>query len=129
MRISLSSVIITACLLAKSVSSSSLLAAPTSIVQSRSSSKNSGSKNKPLIMSAATTTSTPVVSKGIVLPDAAKLIIGAGGIYGAFLYYGTLQEDVFHYKAANGDMFKYAWFLQAIGNKRKIRQFTDFFIC
>jgi len=43
-----------------------------------------------------------------------KLIIGAGGIYGAFLYYGTLQEDVFHYKAADGTSFKAAWFLQAV---------------
>ena len=46
------------------------------------------------------------------LPDAAKLIIGAGGIYAAFLYYGTLQEDVFHYVAADGSKFKAAWFLQ-----------------
>jgi hypothetical protein len=44
-----------------------------------------------------------------------KLIIGAGGIYAAFLYYGTLQEDVFDYKAANGTAFKAAWFLQALG--------------
>eukprot|EP01032_Pedospumella_encystans_P018039 gene18039-20549_t len=48
----------------------------------------------------------------IQIPQSAKLIIGAGGIYAAFLYYGTLQEDVFHYKAADGSKFKAAWFLQ-----------------
>jgi hypothetical protein len=49
------------------------------------------------------------------LPQSAKLIIGAGGIYAAFLYYGTLQEDVFHYKADDGSKFKAAWFLQFLG--------------
>ncbi|RYH17258.1 hypothetical protein EON65_28840 [archaeon] len=53
--------------------------------------------------------------KSLQIPNALKLIIGAGGIYSAFLYYGTLQEDVFHYTAANGDKFKAAWFLQALG--------------
>jgi len=48
------------------------------------------------------------------LPDGVKLVIGAGGIYSAFLYYGTLQEDVFHFKSPEGSMFKAAWFLQAI---------------
>lgn len=51
----------------------------------------------------------------VALPQSLKLIIGAGGIYAAFLYYGTLQEDVFHYVAADGTKFKAAWFLQAIG--------------
>lgn len=52
------------------------------------------------------------------LPDAVKLIIGAGGIYAAFLYYGTLQEDVFHYVAADGSKFKAAWFLQTLGTAK-----------
>ena len=43
-----------------------------------------------------------------------QLIIGAGGIYSAFLYYGTLQEDVFHYSAADGKTFQAAWLLQVI---------------
>lgn len=51
-------------------------------------------------------------SKG--MPDAVKLLIGAGGIYGAFLYYGSLQEDVFRYVAADGSSFKQAWFLQVL---------------
>jgi hypothetical protein len=51
----------------------------------------------------------------VQLPDGVKLLIGAGGIYGAFLYYGTLQEDVFHYKAADGSKFSSAWFLQSVG--------------
>ncbi len=44
-----------------------------------------------------------------------KLILGVGGIYSAFLYYGTLQEEVFHYKANDGSKFKAAWFLQTLG--------------
>lgn len=59
-------------------------------------------------------TKVPTTSSG-QLPDAAKLIIGAGGIYAAFLYYGTLQEDVFHYVASDGSKFKAAWFLQTLG--------------
>jgi UDP-galactose transporter B1 len=57
-----------------------------------------------------------VVSEGEspALPKWLKLIIGAGGIYAAFLYYGTLQEDVFEYKATDGTRFKAAWFLQAL---------------
>jgi UDP-galactose transporter B1 len=49
-----------------------------------------------------------------VLPDSAKLVIGAGGIYAAFLYYGAMQEEVFSFKAADGSMFKAAWFLQVL---------------
>ena len=48
------------------------------------------------------------------LPDSVKLLIGAGGIYGAFLYYGSLQEDVFRYTALDGAQFKEAWFLQVL---------------
>jgi UDP-galactose transporter B1 len=62
------------------------------------------------------TTTLDTSTKAMELPSSLKLLIGAGGIYGAFLYYGTLQEDVFHYKAADGTKFKSAWFLQALGN-------------
>ena len=48
------------------------------------------------------------------VPDSVKLLIGAGGIYSAFLYYGSLQEDVFRYVAADGTQFKQAWFLQVL---------------
>jgi UDP-galactose transporter B1 len=54
------------------------------------------------------------VEKKAGLPDSLKLIIGAGGIYAAFLYYGSLQEDVFRYVAADGSTFKHAWFLQVL---------------
>lgn len=66
---------------------------------------------------AVPTASPPVIVKenGLQIPKAVKLLIGAGGIYSAFLYYGTLQEDVFHYAAVNGDKFKAAWLLQALG--------------
>ncbi len=77
------------------------------------------SKLAPLKLSNSMTTPTKPVdkpaSKGVQLPQSVKLLIGAGGIYSAFLYYGTLQEDVFHYKAPDGTKFKSAWFLQALG--------------
>lgn len=62
-----------------------------------------------------TTTETKMTSKPSQgLPDSIKLLIGAGGIYGAFLYYGSLQEDVFAYTAEDGSSFKQAWFLQVL---------------
>mmetsp|Transcript_18781 Transcript_18781/g.20687 ORF Transcript_18781/g.20687 Transcript_18781/m.20687 type:complete len:352 (-) Transcript_18781:116-1171(-) len=49
------------------------------------------------------------------LPDSVKLLIGAGGIYAAFLYYGSLQEDVFRFVSpVDGSSFKQAWFLQVL---------------
>lgn len=48
------------------------------------------------------------------IPDAAKLMIGAGGIYAAFMYYGVMQEAVYQYKAEDGSKFTANWFLQAI---------------
>ena len=53
-----------------------------------------------------------MTSKG--LPDSVKLLFGAGGIYTAFIYYGSLQEDVFRYTAVDGSKFKEAWFLQVL---------------
>lgn len=61
-------------------------------------------------MSAAASAGSP--SSG--LPDGLKLLIGAGGIYAAFLYYGSLQEDVFRYVSSTGSQFKQAWFLQVL---------------
>lgn len=49
-----------------------------------------------------------------MLPAPIKLAIGVAGIYASFMYYGSLQEDVVTFKAANGDKFKYSWFLQVI---------------
>ena len=39
---------------------------------------------------------------------------GVGGIYGAFLYYGSLQEDVFRYVSSEGKSFTEVWFLQVL---------------
>ena len=64
------------------------------------------------VLPAQTTAMSEVVKTGI--PDWAKLLIGAGGIYASFLYYGSLQEDVFRYTAADGSQFKQAWFLQVL---------------
>lgn len=42
-----------------------------------------------------------------------KLLIGAAGIYGAYMNYGLYQEQVFHYKSASGAKFTQTWFLNA----------------
>lgn len=58
---------------------------------------------------------TKVSTKNVAgMSDTLKLLIGAGGIYAAFLYYGSLQEDVFHFVASDGTSFKQAWFLQVV---------------
>ena len=41
-----------------------------------------------------------------------KLLVGAGGIYGSFLTYGKLHEQIFKYAAEDGARFTYAFFLQ-----------------
>ena len=44
-----------------------------------------------------------------------NLLFGAGGIYGAYLYYGTLQEDVFnHVGSISGERFRQAWMLMVV---------------
>lgn len=62
------------------------------------------------------TTLTPqsMSNPSVGLPDSIKLLIGAGGIYAAFLYYGSLQEDVFRFTASDGSRFVQAWFLQVL---------------
>ena len=46
--------------------------------------------------------------------QALQLLFGAGGIYASFLYYGSLQEDVFRYEAEDGTKFTAAWYLQVL---------------
>jgi UDP-galactose transporter B1 len=43
-----------------------------------------------------------------------KFIFGVAGIYASFLYYGSLQEDVFRFKSPDGVKFTQAWFLQVL---------------
>lgn len=49
-----------------------------------------------------------------VKSDAFKLLFGAGGIYAAFLYYGSLQEDVFNHEDDDGVKFRQVWLLQVL---------------
>jgi len=46
--------------------------------------------------------------------QALQLLFGAGGIYASFLYYGSLQEDVFRYESEDGTKFTSVWFLQVL---------------
>jgi len=59
-------------------------------------------------------TATALTGGAAATSETAKLLFGAGGIYAAFLYYGSLQEDVFRYKSATGAKFKEVWFLQVL---------------
>eukprot|EP01062_Namystynia_karyoxenos_P069561 TRINITY_DN65037_c0_g1_i1.p1 TRINITY_DN65037_c0_g1~~TRINITY_DN65037_c0_g1_i1.p1 ORF type:complete len:415 (+),score=118.59 TRINITY_DN65037_c0_g1_i1:48-1292(+) len=45
---------------------------------------------------------------------ALELLWGAGGIYACFLYYGSLQEDVFRWRSDQGSQFTQVWFLQLV---------------
>jgi len=80
--------------------------------------KRGGSdKEKQAVLTTQATVSAPEITTKMSkqgLPDSAKLLIGAGGVYAAFLYYGSLQEDVFRYVSADGNSFKQAWFLQVL---------------
>jgi hypothetical protein len=67
------------------------------------------------VVTVADAYTTPPPAASIANPNILKLLIGAGGIYSAFLYYGALQEDVFHYvNPLDGSKFTSAWFLQAV---------------
>jgi UDP-galactose transporter B1 len=60
-------------------------------------------------------TAPPPDSPGAARAQAARLLFGAGGIYASFLYYGSLQEDVFRYQSeADGGKFTMAWYLQVL---------------
>ena len=61
-------------------------------------------------------TALPPVSDPPVDPktQALQLLFGAGGIYASFLYYGSLQEDVFRYESEDGTKFTSVWFLQVL---------------
>ena len=94
----------------KSSDARSPLKPPQVSVSSPRATSNPVGMSSPKVATAYPATPAPAVT------DSLKLIMGAGGIYAAFLYYGSLQEDVFHYASASGEKFKYAWFLQLIGN-------------
>lgn len=72
----------------------------------------SSSNSSPHIESSGTPSKEAVEPATAARRDAYKLCFGAGGIYLAFLYYGSLQEDVFLFKAPDGSTFQFAWFLQ-----------------
>jgi solute carrier family 35 (UDP-galactose transporter), member B1 len=65
------------------------------------------SKNSTNNTTTATAASSPV-------NKARQLLVGAAGIYGAYLYYGNVQEDLFRYRSVGGTGFTYVWFLQVL---------------
>ena len=87
--------------------------------------KHGGLKKAPVLRTTATaTTATTTVARKVqVVPSVLrggaasgplKLLIGVGGIYGAFMYYGLLQEAVFSYRSADGGQFTQVWFLMVL---------------
>lgn len=83
----------------------------------------SGRSSSPAKKEPAKDDKTPEDKKKQPAKDAAKpgilsgtvgLLFGAAGIYAAFLYYGSLQEDVFDFKDADGNKFSQTSFMGAI---------------
>ena len=58
--------------------------------------------------------SSPTIAASTKQASAWHLVVGVLGIYGSFLYYGSLQEDVFRYESPSGQRFQQAWFLQVL---------------
>ena len=84
-----------------------------------------GSQGRPAALAARARRGAPLATRGGGavaaqeapqggLPAGAKLLIGAGGIYAAFMYYGLLMEDVFAYRSESGEAFAAVWFLQVL---------------
>ena len=69
-------------------------------------------KSSPLEPPAAT--SSPAPNNNDTKSRVMQLLFGAGGIYASFLYYGSLQEDVFRYESEDGTKFTHAWYLQVL---------------
>lgn len=66
------------------------------------------------IESLTSKSSSPTESTAI-FQNTMKLVYGTGGIYAAFLYYGSLQEDVFnHVGSQTESKFQYVWFLSVL---------------
>lgn len=65
------------------------------------------------------TTSTSATNSDSIHPNRGRgtfsqLVIGALGIYVAYLYYGDIQEDIFRFEDKGGERFTYVWFLQML---------------
>lgn len=52
--------------------------------------------------------------------DMWRLCFGAAGIYVAFLYQGSVQEDLFRYRDATGKSFDFVWYLQFLESAASI---------
>jgi len=91
-----------------------------SCITQRSSSLVSKEKRKSIPFSRAIVTKNMPKDVNVVAQGAAvegsllQLLLGAGGIYAAYMYYGVLQEDVMGYTAADGTKFHSTWFIQVL---------------
>ena len=65
---------------------------------------------QPTIRPPATTLSTISTAQ----TKAVQLLVGAAGIYAAYLYYGVVQEDLFRYRSSNNAGFTFVWALQVL---------------
>jgi UDP-galactose transporter B1 len=62
-----------------------------------------------------TDTPLPVTQRQV-----SRLLFGAAGIYGAYLYYGHVQEDLFKYRSIDGSSFHAVWLLQTLESAANI---------
>lgn len=79
--------------------------------------KSAESKSNAKVVDLSTPSSTIVASDSSTaadLPAGLKLLIGAGGIYAAFMKYGLFQEEIFSTTDKDGNKFKQVWFLQVL---------------
>ena len=75
------------------------------------------SKSNAKLVDSSTSTSSILASEtssSVELPAGLKLLIGAGGIYAAFMKYGLFQEEIFSTTDTDGTKFKQVWFLQVL---------------
>jgi len=65
-------------------------------------------------------TSPLLSSASITQKECSRLLFGAAGIYGAYLYYGHVQEDLFRYQSEDGQYFRSVWMLQTLESAANI---------
>jgi UDP-galactose transporter B1 len=73
-------------------------------------------------VSSTSTDDTHIIDKPLPVSQrqVSRLLFGAAGIYGAYLYYGHIQEDLFKYRSIDGSSFHAVWLLQTLESAANI---------